>query len=91
MNCLEQKIEISFFFFIPQYQSLYTFLGLFINNKTATEYVDMIVNNVWINFMHYIYLFKTCKDSNSKFNYINSILLIPFLVVAPIFYLRHLI
>ena len=77
--------------FIPQYQSLYTFLGLFINNKTATEYVDMQLLIMYGSTLCTIFIcLKLVKDSNSKFNYINSILLtFPFLVVAPIFYLRQ--
>lgn len=83
--------KLHFSTFIPQYQSLYTFLGFFIKNKTTEEFIDAQLLIMFITTLSTIFIcLKFVKDSNSKFNFLTSILLtIPFLVVAPIFYLRQ--
>jgi hypothetical protein len=83
--------KIHFSSFIPQYQSLYTFLGIFIKNKTTEDFLDAQLLVMFLTTLLTIFIcLKFVKDSNSKLNYLTSILLtVPFLVVAPIFYLRQ--
>ena len=83
--------KLHFSSFIPQYQSLYTFLGIFIKNKTTEEFIDAQLLIMFITTLLTILIcLKFVKDSNSKFNYLTAVILtLPFLVVAPIFYLRQ--
>ena len=82
--------SLPFYNFIPQYQSFYSFIGFFVPNTELIKVVDIYLI---LFFLSYIFIafqsVKWIKNSSEYFNYINStILFLPFIVVAPIFYNR---
>ena len=76
--------------FIPQYQIIYTFFGYLIPNLELKELINTFLNMFYVIYILIAFVFiNTIRSSSKKYNFINSsIIFLPFLLVAPIFYKR---
>jgi len=82
--------SLPFYNFIPQYQSFYSFIGFLVPDTELIKIVDIYLILFFLSYLLITFQsVKWIKNSSEYFNYINStILFMPFLVVAPIFYNR---
>ncbi len=82
--------SIPFYNFIPQYQSFYSFLGFLVPNTDLIQVIDIYLIMFFLSYSFVaIQSIKWIKNSSNNFDYIKStILFMPFLLVAPIFYNR---
>jgi hypothetical protein len=76
--------------FIPQYQTIYTFFGHLIPNLELNKLINTFLYMFYFFYILIAFIFiYIIRGSSEQYTYINSsILFLPFLLVAPIFYNR---
>ena len=76
--------------FIPQYQTIYTFLGYLIPNLELNKLINTFLYMFYFCYILIVLIFiYLIRGSSKEYTYVNSsILFLPFLLVSPIFYNR---